>query len=177
MDKNHKEYVLIFLIAFLVSGIFIFSANDTKIKNSTDERFTNNLEKIHDIGEKFTVEDISYTVNKVRKTKYIKNRFNTVKAHNIYIIVFLNISNIGDNPLDISNHRLDLIDTNQKRYKIDEKATYTIDNGINPGKLDPKTSKTGKILYDVPKNTTYNLKIQPKDTSSKDIHFVYLGSP
>lgn len=142
----------------------------------------------HDIGESFTVGDgaqeIEYTVNDYSIIEdYIGSGPDLGSTPDgIFLVVNLDMENVGDESLDISTNFLKVIDDEDRTFDADTEAGIYAEQDsrisaepISFDQLQPGLSVTRSVVFDVPSGT-YRFAAQPAGIfSNADTHYVPLG--
>ncbi|MFD1570340.1 MULTISPECIES: DUF4352 domain-containing protein [Haloferacaceae] len=142
----------------------------------------------HDIGETFTVGDgaqeIQYTVNDYSTIEdYIGSGPDLGSTPDgIFLVVNLDMENVGDESLDITTNFLKVIDGEDRTFDADTEAGIYADQDsrisaepISFDQLQPGLSVTRSVIFDVPSGT-YRFAAQPAGIfSNSDTHYVPLG--
>lgn len=142
----------------------------------------------HDIGESFTVGDgaqeIEYTVNDYSTIEdYIGSGPDIGSTPDgIFLVVNLDMENVGDESLDISTNFLKVIDDEDRTFDADTEAGIYAEQDsrisaepISFDQLQPGLSVTRSVVFDVPSGT-YRFAAQPAGIFSiADTHYVPLG--
>ena len=142
----------------------------------------------HEIGETFTVGDGAQSI------QYTVNDYSTIEDYigsgpelgstpdGIFLVVNLEMENIGDETLDITTNFLKLIDQEDRTFDADTEAgIYAGQDSrisaepISFDQLQPGLSVTRAVVFDVPSGT-YRFAAEPAGIfSNADTHYVPLG--
>ena len=163
-----KEY---YLIIFLISLIFISacgeesSTNDQSNTNTQPSSSNTNI-KIYKIGDKFTLNKITYTVNKVDKLDFIGNEFLNKQPDGIFYIISLTVENTDNKAREYFSPEFKIVDSKNREFTDDREATlYLKTSGYEPiffEQLQPSLPKQGAVAFDLPTDAN-GLKLKIKD--------------
>jgi hypothetical protein len=142
----------------------------------------------HEIGESFTVgegaQSIQYTVNDYSTIDdYIGSGPDVGETPDgTFLVVNLDMENVGDESLDISTNFLKLVDGEDRTFEADTGAGIYAEQDsrisaepITFDQLQPGLSVTRSIIFDLPSGT-YRFAAEPAGVfSNADTHYVPLG--
>jgi hypothetical protein len=140
------------------------------------------------MGESFTVgegaQSIRYTVNEYSTIEdYIGSGPDLGSTPDgIFVVVNLDMENVGDESLDITTNHLKLIDQEDRTFEADTEASIYAEQDsrisaepISFDQLQPGLSVTRAVVFDVPSGT-YRFAAEPAGIfSNADTHYVPLG--
>lgn len=141
----------------------------------------------HEIGESFTVggdaQSIEYRVTDAFYQESI-GASRTEKADGLFLVVVLEMENVGDNSFDITDRHLRAVDEQDRVFEADFGASAYANNdpridaeGIGYEQLNPGLTTTRAVIFDVNPGSEYQLKIKPTGVfSSADAHYVTVGT-
>lgn len=141
----------------------------------------------HEIGESFVVGDgaksVRYQVNDVFTVEEVGSGQLAQQPDGIFVVVILQMENVGDETLDITTRHLLLIDEQERTFESDTEASIYAEQDarieaepITFDQLQPGLEVTRSVIYDVPPGQGYALLIEPVGIlSGADEHFVVLG--
>jgi hypothetical protein len=142
----------------------------------------------HDVGESFTVGDGDQSVQYQATDAFSQDAVGTSgvgsEADGIYLVVILEMENVGDESFDITDRHLRAVDSEDREFEADFEASAYADSdprieaeGITYEQLNPGLSVTRAVIFDVNPGEEYRLKIEPVGVfSSADTHYVTIGS-
>ena len=133
----------------------------------------------HSVGESFTVgsgaQTIEYTVTDVSTTDRVGSDVVGEDADGQFVIIKLEMTNTGDESLDLSSRPFTLVDSQDREFEVDTMAMGYTENSIVFEQLNPGLSKTGVIVFDVNPDGEYDLHIAPAGMfSTAETHTVDL---
>mgnify|MGYP002760750905 FL=1 len=159
-------------------------SDDDQSESTSEEQQT----LTHEIGDSFTVGDgaqsIQYTVNDYFTIEdYIGSGpdFGST-PDGIFLVINLDMENVGDETIDISTNFLKLVDQEDRTFDADTEAGIYADQDqripadpITFDQLQPGLSITRAVIFDVPSGT-YRFAAEPAGIfSNADTHYVPLG--
>jgi Telomeric repeat-binding factor 2. len=158
------------------------TATEIQSQNEGEQSLT------HEIGESFSVGDgaqsIEYTVNGASIIEdYIGSDADLGSTPDgTFVVVNLDLENIGDETLDISTNFLKLVDQEDRTFEADTEAGIYADQDsrvsadpITFDQLQPGLSVTRAVIFDVGPGT-YRFAAEPAGAfSNADTHYVPLG--
>lgn len=135
----------------------------------------------HAIGESFQVgsgaQAIQYTVASASTTDHVGQGSFGEDADGTFVVVELQMTNVGDESLDLSTTPFRLVDSQGREFEVDTDALIYLDDAIVFEQLNPGLEKRGLIVFDVPAGSEYRLRIDPAGLfSGAESHTVTLGS-
>ncbi len=142
----------------------------------------------HDIDESFRVgsgaQSIRYIVEGGSLATEIGASSINTEADGVFIIVILNMENVGDQSIDITSRHLRVVDSQGREFDADTGANIYIEqdsrfdvDGITFEQLQPGLQQTRAVVFDVGPNESYALKVDPAGMfSGANIHYVALGN-
>jgi len=142
----------------------------------------------HEIGDSFTVGDGAQSI------QYAVSDYSTIEDYigagpdlgstpdGIFLVVNLDMENVGDETIDISTNFLKLVDQEDRTFDADTEAGVYADQDqrisadpITFDQLQPGLSVTRAVIFDVPSGT-YRFAAEPTGIfSNADTHYVPLG--
>ena len=147
--------LIVAIISSLISGTIIYlliSGNNTQTYSSANV-------PVYKIGDKVTVtkqDNVAYTVKSAEKTeKIIVNTTQgkaEIKPKGIFILVKIDIENIGKKATNALNSELGLVDKENRTFEPDTNTQALVHNtlGANGVRLQPGMPITITEIYDIP---------------------------
>ncbi|TWJ06359.1 uncharacterized protein DUF4352 [Stackebrandtia albiflava] len=121
------------------------------------------------IGEEAEDGTFAFTVNQVQTgVPSVGDEFTGTSAQGEYVVIDLNVRNIGDSPATVYDTDQYLIDSAGQTYNVDSDATFAVDpeaawyNDINPG-----NQVIMPLVYDVPPGTDID-RLELHDSTFSD---------
>lgn len=152
----------------------------------------------HSLGEPFTVNgtddrQLQFNVTGAQRVETVNssNMETPVKpAYDTYLVVFVEIENIGDDEMDLSDGEISVIGRSETdSYSASPDAQYlrlservpagteVLDIYNNDVEIEPGERMERAIVYDVRGDRSYQLKVTPTSTSAEgDYHYVPLSN-
>lgn len=159
MKKKIKWVVLAILIIGVLGTIFGGDSSDSgkETKEKTEQKEQKEL--TYGIGQTITVGDVEYTVNSMSSSKRIGNEYLYHDAQETYLIVNISIKNNEDEPLSVSDNFF-ILKNGNKEYSADTTGSMYLDENIIYENINPETTLTGNICFDVTQETIDNANLQ-----------------
>jgi len=189
-------------IAIIIIGLIIFSmtinTDTTSIDNSqadannqinpSAETQNNNQEikeepkatepEAYYAGDKVEVGNFAYIINSYYTTDKIgqdlMGTFMGEKADGIFLVIDVTIENIAKESKTIWASNVQVVDDQDRTFEHDTTAEIYLedDQGFSFEQMQPGLPKTGKIVFDVPKDIKGNLKISADSMWSDEFKYV-----
>jgi hypothetical protein len=179
---NGKLVLGLALIGLLVlSGCTSSSSTSSATSNtpSAGQPSSNTSAKIYEVGESFTVGDLSFTLNGSDEADALGSEYAGEATEGMYYIVEFTVLNNGSTEKS-------LLPTSDFSFVSDKGQTFKPDLGLSVyasisgydmfaaiEKLPPGIPKTGSIVFEMPKETSGRIKVKP-DAFGQEV-FVKLG--
>lgn len=141
----------------------------------------------HEMGEEFTVGSGEKSIQyRVADASTLERPIGTgsvsTEPDGIFVVVVLEMENVGQESLDISTRHLKLVDGQEREFEADTEAlTYAGQDGgiqaeaITFDQLQPGLSVKRSVIYDVPSDQSYSLMAEPAGMfSGAEPHYVSL---
>lgn len=182
---NRRKYLGGLLTATTLAGC----SGDVDTEQN-QQRTTETTEEVpmHEPGESFTVgsgaRSIQYRVTDVKlATEGIGSSMVYAEPDGIFVVVILEMENVGDETLDITTNHLKLVDSEGRTFEADTEAlTYATNDGrieaeaITFDQLQPGLNVRRSVIYDVPTGAGYGLLVEPAGVfSGAESHVVPVG--
>lgn len=133
---------------------------------------------VHAVGESFSVgsgeKAIQYTVTSVSTASQVGGDYGE-EADGTFVLVELAMENMGDKSLDISSRPFTVVDSQDREYEADTNAMIYAEDSVIFEQLNLGLTKQGIVVFDVPADGTYRLRIAPAGmVSTAEVHTVEL---
>lgn len=134
----------------------------------------------HDMNEPFVVgsgaKRVEYTVTNATTTERVGGSFGET-ADGVFVVVALEITNVGDESFDLSSNVFHLVDSQGREYDTDTEAVIRAENGLSYEQVNPDLTITGVVIFDVPSDQTgRQLRVDPAGIfSGAESHYVRLS--
>ncbi|MGE9133972.1 DUF4352 domain-containing protein [Lacticaseibacillus paracasei] len=130
-------------------------SKESSSSSSSSEK-TEKAEKAYKVGDKVTVGDMEYTVNKLSVTKTVGPTDFPTTAKGTFLVVNLTVKNIGKKSVTVDSSFFKLLD-NGKEFSADSSGSMTanqddtgnISNSFFLQELNPGVELSGNIAFDV----------------------------
>lgn len=130
----------------------VADSKESKESSSSSEK----TEKAYKVGDKVTVGDMEYTVNKLSVTKTVGPTDYPTTAKGTFLVVNLTVKNIGKKSVTVDSSFFKLLD-NGKEFSADSSGSMTanqddtgnISNSFFLQELNPGVELSGNIAFDV----------------------------
>lgn len=180
---NRRKYLSTIGALTLTAGC----AGDADTDETPPTTTTTDGPPMHEMGETFTVGDgateIEYqTTDAFAITDAIGSAYAATDPDGMFVVVTLEMENVGDESLDITTNHLKLVDDQARTFEADTEAlTYATNDprieadAIMFDQLQPGLSVTRSIIFDVPSEGGYGLMVDPAGVfSTAESHVVLL---
>ncbi|MCK4650510.1 DUF4352 domain-containing protein [Candidatus Pacearchaeota archaeon] len=170
------KFVLVIII-FIIMAVAMPSSGDSYSDTNTqseNNKITATPEETktysYSVGDSIQAGDFEWKITKFTTTKTIgSNPYLTTEASGIYLILEVEVENIGKSAKYLTDSYLKLIDDKNREFSPDSSVAFYLDSNqallfeqVNPGII-----KKGKIVFDVPENLdVINLRISSSLLSS-----------
>jgi len=132
-------------------------------------------------GDRVEVGNFAYTVNSYYTTDKIgrdlMGTFMGEKADGIFLVVDVTIENIGKESKTIWASNIKVVDDQKRTFEHDTAAEFYLENDQKFifEQLQPGLPKTGKIVFDVPKDIRGVLQISADSMWSDEVKYISLN--
>jgi hypothetical protein len=189
--RRHWIWTIVLVIAILaIIGSALNSNNDeTSTKSSgsglklipadsNSNTDTNSQTDTYSFNQRFIVGDFAYTFNGLETESQIgSDAFGTFygeKASGIFLVFDITVENVGKESNYFTGDNIKVVDGQGRTYDIDTDAMiYLEDNKLVFEQMHPNLAKTGKIVFDVPKDMAG--KIEVNDNAFYSTEKVYVS--
>jgi len=182
-----KQKTIILIVAGIIVG-FIIGQEYTKysISQKIEKAFSQpsivettrekdkNLEKElkkaidKNIGDEIELATIKLKINSSVEENIIQSKYGSPKVADEgtkFVVLDLTITNITKSPFSFDTDGFNLVDDDNTQYYPYEYTISNIDNYLDMEELSPNISKTGKIVYLIPKTIeSYSLIVKKGGT-------------
>ena len=139
----------------------------TRRKNDTSSE---NSYKVFNMGEQISVGYMTYVIDTAEWADKISRSYGDIKPDSSFLIINLRTRNDDNETRQIPPFYL--VDENGKKYETTSDSVYLDCNFDFLHKLNPEVSTKGCIVFDVPSNHNYWLKVSGKYWSSTEYALV-----
>ena len=172
--------LFIFIGLIILGGLFgdDSSNSGTQTTTQTDSSDTTPAQeqiKTYSLGEIIPAGDFKWKITKVSTAKEIgqdlAGSFFGEKADGIFVILNVEVENIGNSAEYLTDSYIKLIDTQGREFSPNTLAAIYLKpdgSALAFEQVNPGLTKKGKIVYDVPENVkSFNVKITSSLFSSE----------
>lgn len=146
------------------------STSESSENNNSNTSENKEVEKSqYAVGDVIKFDDKEVTITNVKRNYSTGNEFSKPKSGNEFIKVSVKIDNKSKDTVSVNTFDFKVQDSNGV---IDDCAapTYSLDDGLESSQLASEGSKTGSMIFEVPKNDSNLILIyQPSFLSNKKI--------
>ena len=123
---------------------------------TTEKEIENKLKNAinKNIGEEVGLATFKFKVNSSVEENIIQSKYGSPKVADEgakFIILDISVTNITKSPFDFYTDGMNLVDDNGTQYYPYNDTIGNIDNYIDMQEISPNISKTGKMVYMIPK--------------------------
>lgn len=127
------------------------------------------------VGDTVELKGTEYTVSKVETADTVGGEFNKSTAAGRYVIVYLTLKNLKDEPATILGDAVRLVGGNGKEYTTDTDTLGAFENQFILEEIQPDLAKEVVAVYDIPPDAVSGSKLQVKDLFSDSKGQIDLG--
>lgn len=184
--------ILVVMVAFVLLALLFGSPEDTSKYNAPVEtqpaavaessaaapaETQSDDVKVYSVGDRVVSGDIAYTITDVQTTPTLSNDYSSTSADGVFLIVDMDIENIGKETITMSSNYVKLFDTQERVFESDSDAWMYIDNENNLllKQLQPGLKTWGRTIFDVPKGGTYGAMVTGSIWGG-DEQFILIGA-
>lgn len=121
---------------------------------------------------------VEFCVTGVENTQLIEGEFSSISTDNNYIVVYLTITNKGNEPYDVNSIRFVLMEGDNE-YEYLEDSLLLLDDIMYMDTINPNLSESYILVYETlttTNDTEYKLKVKSNAYSDKDNVYILLKS-
>ena len=162
IDWCKKHIVLsviigIFLLFFII-GIFE-GGKDNLERNIDEAKYTESLtnsaelKTVYSIGDVIKAGNFKWSVKNFKTAKEIGSEYFSQKADGIYLILDVEVENIGNSAEYLMDSFVKLVDEQGREFSPSTSAAFYLKpqgSALMFDQINPGITKKGKIVYDVP---------------------------
>src|SRR5690606_18566654 len=111
------------------------------------------------VGDRVVVGERAYTITDVRTASSVGDDFTKQTATGIFVIVTMNVENIGKESATMSSTDVKIIDSEGRTFESDTEAWTALKENILLKQIQPGLPVVGQTIFDVPKGITANLQV------------------
>jgi len=163
--------LLISLAISLVAGVVI-SAVEFEELGGVSGTGESGSERIYGLNEEVIVGNFAYTFLSVKEKIYLGSNYLKLEPSGVFLIFDIEVENIG-NEADYINNEIYIIDNQGRELSQENSAWAYLEDNIIFEELNPGLTKTGQIVFDVPKDIKGKIGIKKGILTNKFEAFVY----
>ena len=165
--------VLIVIIALASGG----GKEDAKVSQgtTTGDDGGGDVEQTAGVGDTVELKGTEYTVTKVETADTVGGEFTKSTADGKYVVVYLTLKNLKDEPATILGDAVRLVGNNGKEYTTDTDTLGAFENQFILEQIQPDLAKDVVAVYDIPPGAVSGAKLQVKDLFSDSKGEIDLG--
>ena len=143
--------LIIAIISSLISGTILYFI----LSGSNNQTYSPANIPVYQIGDKVTItkqDNVSYTVKSAEKAGQVSTSQGVIKPEGIFVLVKIDIENIGNKATTALNSELSLVDKENRTFEPDTNTQALMPNtlGVNGLRLQPGMPTTITEIYDIP---------------------------
>ena len=167
MNKIIKIILGVFVLLVIV-GLFGSGGNNTSNDSTsnqveepatTSEAAVKQTPETYKVGDRVVVGERAYTITDVRTASSVGDGFTKQTATGIFVIVTMNVENIGKESATMSSTDVKIIDSEGRTFESDTEAWIALKENILLKQIQPGLPVVGQTIFDVPKGITANLQV------------------
>lgn len=166
------------IILIFIIGIIFGMIGGNKAKSNLNS-FSKNKNAIpsYQIGESFNLGNFQYTINSVEIKSNLSSPFGVQKTKGAFLIVNLTLRNIG-NKTKYMNHKIYALDSHGREFQSSNAYSLDVNDYLFPVanrnyKVKPGSSKTGELVFEVPRNISEKIGIKKNNWDQNFSAFIY----
>lgn len=138
---------------------------NAKVESTIKAEVNTEVKQVFKFGDQITAGDFNWKFIKTSRAKEIGERFNGmlmgVEANGEFLIVDIEVENIGNGPQLLSDSFVRLVDEKGREFSPDTTAgIYLQQQSITFVTLNPGVTKQGKLVFDIPSDIKIaNIKV------------------
>ena len=172
LNKIIKIILGIFVLLVIV-GLFGSGGDSTSDKDvsgniasdqvqentTTSEAASEPTSEIYKVGDRVVVGERAYTITDMRTASSVGDEYTKQTASGIFVIVTMNVENIGKESSTMSTSDAKIIDSEGRTFESDTEAWAALKENIFLEQIQPGLPVVGQTIFDVPKGITANLQV------------------
>ena len=133
---------------------------------------TKNEPLSYGFGDKVTIGSFAYTFHDYQTRDYIGDEYFGEQADGIYLIFDVTIENIAKESKTIWGSNVVVLDNQNRRFDHDTMAEIYLDDSFSFEQIQPGLPKTGKIVFDVPKDISGFIEVSSDSMWSDEVKYI-----
>jgi len=155
----------IFLFLVAIFGGSDSSDSDNSKINTNSNSGNLNANKDYNLNEGIVVNNFQYVFTNPQIQSSVGDSYSGKDADGSFLILNLKVTNLG-NEADYINNEIYFIDEQGREFSQDDDAWVYLENNFIFEELNPSLTKSGQIIFDIPKNLNGKLCIKENLYSS-----------
>lgn len=165
------------VLGLLVVVAALFAPSDNVSTAVTDEKMNSPVEgvaaeetqqapetaaktaTVYSIGDRVVCGDLAYTVTDMTTAGGIGGSEFGAKPDGIFMIVTLQIDNLGKETKTVDSSYVKAIDSQGRTFESDNEAWAYLEDNLFFKQVQPGLPAKGQIVFDVPKGESFNLQV------------------
>jgi cytoskeletal protein RodZ len=135
------------------------TSNQVQEPATTSEAAVKQTPETYKVGDRVVVGERAYTITDVRTASSVGDGFTKQTATGIFVIVTMNVENIGKESATMSSTDVKIIDSEGRTFESDTEAWIALKENILLKQIQPGLPVVGQTIFDVPKGITANLQV------------------
>lgn len=135
------------------------TSNQVQEPATTSEAAVKQTPETYKVGDRVVVGERAYTITDVRTASSVGDDFTKQTATGIFVIVTMNVENIGKESATMSSTDVKIIDSEGRTFESDTEAWTALKENILLKQIQPGLPVVGQTIFDVPKGITANLQV------------------
>ena len=135
------------------------TSNQVQEPATTSEAAVKQTPETYKVGDRVVVGERAYTITDVRTASSVGDEFTKQTATGIFVIVTMNVENIGKESATMSSTDVKIIDSEGRTFESDTEAWTALKENILLKQIQPGLPVVGQTIFDVPKGITANLQV------------------
>ena len=135
------------------------TSNQVQEPATTSEAAVKQTPETYKVGDRVVVGERAYTITDVRTASSVGDNFTKQTATGIFVIVTMNVENIGKESATMSSTDVKIIDSEGRTFESDTEAWTALKENILLKQIQPGLPVVGQTIFDVPKGITANLQV------------------
>ncbi len=156
------KWVLITIAVLVLLAIFLGDLPTGPTFTPTSERVEDvpaTQPEIYSIGDRVVVGDIAYTITNVRTLGAVGNYGMAEKADGIFLMVELEVENLGDETRTLSSSYVKAIDSQGRSFEYDNDAWVYLEDSLLLKQIQPGLPTRGETIFDVPIGESFFIEV------------------
>jgi hypothetical protein len=175
--KRYTIYILFILIFSVFAAGCSGNANEQPATQATNQPAASPAVTTpaptptdYKIGDRVVVGDRAYTVSNIKTTAFVGDEYTKKEATGIYVLVSMNIENIGKESATMTSNDVKIIDEQGRTFESDTNAWIALKDNILLKQIQPGLPVKGETIFDVPKGIDAKLQVTDGGWTTKPVN-------